>query len=379
MIDSGAGPVAIVALDLIHILDMMPLRQRIQRELGVAADHVMITASHDHSGPRLWGGGIFVKDAPPRPEEDAFMVATYQKVIDALRTAKASMQPARMGFGTGAVDVNVNRDEYKPGRGWVPGFNPTAPSDKTVWVAKFETLTGEPIAVWFNYAVHSIVTFNLHVISGDLAGAAERVVEERYNNKAVALFTMGAAGNQHPKYIGAGDAIGAGGGGTRDLAELRRQAYPAMDAQGWMLGSEVLRVARQIQARTTSPRIAAAESDFVCPSKPDKYIEGGDNGTQLDRTAGQPIRVGVIRFDQTALAWVSAEIVYNINAHLKAVSPLANTIMVTMGNGRSGYIPDDASYDTPNFETGATNVLRGCAENRIVNGLVDLIQQTSPR
>jgi hypothetical protein len=50
--------------------------------------------------------------------------------------------------------------------------------------------------------------------------------------------------------------------------------------------------------------------------------------------------------------------------------------MITMANGRSGYMPDDASYDTPNFETKASTVARGCAEHGIVNGFVGLIRET---
>jgi neutral ceramidase len=282
-----------------------------------------------------------------------------------------------MGFGTGRAEVNVNRDQYTETRGWIPGNNPDAPSDKTVSVIKFETLTGEPIAIWFNYGVHSIVTFALGVISGDLAGAAEHTIEEHYGNKVVAMFTMGDAGNQHPRFVGAGTMIGDPDrvpGDKHDIELLRRESYPAMEAQGWMLGSEVLHVAKLMKYFTTSPRIVTAEAAFSCPTKPGKL---NDPKTGQDYTNGDQIRIGVIRINDIALSWVSAEVVYNINAHLKAVTPLSHTIMVTMANGRSGYLPDDASYDTPNFESKASTVARGCAENGVVNGFVDLIQKTN--
>ena len=164
-------------------------------------------------------------------------------------------------------------------------------------------------------------------------------------------------------------------GDKHDIELLRREAYPAMEAQGWMLGSEVLHVAKLMQNFTTSPRIVTAETAFSCPTKPGKL---NDPKTGQDYTNGDQIRIGVIRINDIALSWVSAEIVYNINAHLKAASPLSNTIMVTMANGRSGYMPDDASYDTPNFESKASTVARGCAENGIVNGFVNLIDKTEP-
>jgi hypothetical protein len=147
-----------------------------------------------------------------------------------------------------------------------------------------------------------------------------------------------------------------------------------MDAQGFMLGSEVVRIANQIQARTTAPRIAAAESLFTCAAKPDKQ---SDAYSYQDFKGGVPIRVGVVLIDQIALTWVSGEVVTSIFWHLKAASPLVNTIMLTLSNGRSGYLVDDATYDTPNFEVNTTPVIRGCAESGIVNGLVDLIQRAS--
>jgi neutral ceramidase len=358
VMDSGSGPVAIVALDLVGVGDMMPLRQRIQRELGIAVDHIMITPSHDHSAPRLAGDS---------PASNAYVQFANEKIVEALKRARESMQPARMGIGAGAADVNVNRDLYRPQpKGWSQGYNPAGRSDKTVQVVKFETLTGEPIAVLFNYAVHSLVTFNTAVISGDLAGAAERLVEQEYDNKVVALFTLGAAADQNSKFRGPGLST-ADGKPPKDIAVRRARAFQAMDAQGFMLGSEVLRVMSQIQASTTAPRIAAAESVFTCPVKPDKA-----RGEFKD---GVPIRLAVFLVDQIAFAAVSGEVVTNIGARLKAASPLANTILLTYTNERSGYLVDDATYDSPNFEVNATAPARGCAENGIVNGLVGMIKQ----
>jgi neutral ceramidase len=117
----------------------------------------------------------------------------------------------------------------------------------------------------------------------------------------------------------------------------------------------------------TAPRIAAAESVFTCPVKPDKA-----RGEFKD---GVPIRLAVFLVDQIAFAAVSGEVVTNIGARLKAASPLANTILLTYTNERSGYLVDDATYDSPNFEVNATAPARGCAENGIVNGLVGMIKQ----
>ena len=358
VLESGGASVAIVSLDIIEVQDTSALRERIQRELGIAADHVMVAATHNHSAPRLAGGS---------PQLDAYRQATNDKIVAALKTAKAALQPARMGYGLGAADVSINSDAYIPPRGWVNGYNPDGRSDKTVKVMKFETLTGEPIAVLFNYAVHSIVTFNTMAISGDLAGVAEHVVERHYGDKAVALFTLSSAGDQNPKFSGYTLVPGGAAGSKDRAAALRTEAYPAMEAQGYMLGTEVIRVAGLIQARTTALRLGAAQSLINCPAKDlPKWAAFKETGV--------PIPLQVLLVDQIAFAGIGGEVVTSIYDHLRKDSPLANTVMVSLDNGRMGYLVDDAVYDTPNFHVNASPAVRGCAESGIVNGLVALIQ-----
>ena len=68
---------------------------------------------------------------------------------------------------------------------------------------------------------------------------------------------------------------------------------------------------------------------------------------------------------------MSGEVSTNIYAHLKKESPFENTIMATLVNDRNGYIPDEQNYE----RMGAAFV-RGCAENVIVNNLVDMMKAT---
>jgi neutral ceramidase len=295
-----------------------------------------------------------------------------------LKQAKSSLQLARLGIATGSADVNVNRDVFTP-QGWKMGFNPDRPSDKTVWVIKFETPAGEPIAVLINYAVHSTVTLGSQLVSGDLAGAAERYVEQHYGNRIVALWTLGPAGDQNPKFSGMSlsDAPPGSGPPTNSPPPITTQhpsIFDVMDAEGLMVGAEVVRVANLIHPVVSPARIEADERVFSCPVK-----QGINQMADMKQAqvATIPIHLGLIMINQIALATVSGEVVTNIYSHLKKVTPLTNTIMVTIANDRIGYIADDAAYDTPIFEVNGTPAARGCAENGIVSGLVDMINEHS--
>lgn len=371
LIDNGATRAALVATDLVEFGDTITLRQRIQRELGIPADHIMITASHDHNAPR--GGPIApgTSSADGRPySPPSYIKLVDDRIVEALQKAKAGLQPARVGVGTGRADINVNRNGYN-GKGY-GGADPNGPSDKTVWVVKFETTAGEPLAILMNYGVHSVVVGSANPqLSGDLAGAAERFVERSYGDKLVALWTMGPAGDQNPKYM-SGPREGAGS-----------MVYEGMDAQGFVVATEVVQTANRITHMSATASISAGESSFNCDAIPPKprpanappspFAPNPDFKEVFEKPASYRIYLNLIQINQIALAGVSGEIFTNIYWHLKKDSPLADTILVTMSNGRIGYIGDDASYDGP---FGNPSVVRGCAETGIVNGLVDMMSRS---
>jgi hypothetical protein len=115
-----------------------------------------------------------------------------QKIVESVRLAKQRLAPARVGYGTGVSYVNVNRNIIDPRtRQWWEGPNYEGTSDKTVAVVRFETLAGAPIAVYYNYAVHGVLTGTLDKISGDIHGATSRYIEDSLGGNAVALFSAG--------------------------------------------------------------------------------------------------------------------------------------------------------------------------------------------
>src|SRR5262249_4281747 len=75
----------------------------------------------------------------------AFTRNVEDATVEAVRRAKAQLQPARLGMGTGTSYVNINRREFSTRQGWWLGFNENGPSDKTVAVVRFDDLAGRPM------------------------------------------------------------------------------------------------------------------------------------------------------------------------------------------------------------------------------------------
>jgi hypothetical protein len=389
VIDNGATRAALVSLDAGAI--PTPLWQtvtgRVQAELGIPAGNVFMTATHTHSAPRQ--GAADYAD----------------RIVESVRLARDRIVPARVGYGEGESYINVNRNIIDPEtRTWWEGANYDGPSDKTVAVIAFETLDGEPIAVYYNYAMHAVAAGQLDLVSGDAPGTASRYIEDSFDDRIVALWSSGAAGDQNPlyyqqtydlreiriaEYAGRGidisNSMPPGGQGLdrQDPAvmKLMDQQKQMIQSMGQFLGEEVKRVMRGMSRLDSAVQIDARQRVVRCPGR--VRTDSGRAGAPGSYEPGDPvdIRLGLLRLGDIAIGAVDAEVFNLVAQRLKRESPVARTMMATLTNGsaRSGYIPNDAAYGMYTFEVLSSRLDPGCAESAIVDGILDLIDESTRR
>lgn len=362
VVDDGATEAAIIAWELIFVPDAVwaEVSPRIAAETGIRPENLILAAVHDHGAPTPAGDYA-------RQVED--------KAIEAIRLAKSRLQPARIGYATGTAYINVNRRELTPSQGWWLGYNESGASDKTVHVVRFDDLAGKPIAFLVNYPVHVVVMGpDNYQITGDLAGATSRFVEQHYagkdhprgdqghrlrlrpaekNEDVVALWTSGAAGDQNPITTASG------------------ADFYIADALGRILGEEVVRTSYAIQT-TPGARIHGAQKVATCPGR---KVEDGPRpraGYKFTDAAPVNLRLSLLTLGDIAIAGVSGEVLNPIYQHLRKQAP-PRTLMITHANGSSGYIPDDAGFDQIGYEVTTSRLKPGCAENAIVSGIMEMM------
>ncbi len=352
VVDDGTSRAAIISCEIIGLSNAFwqKITERITRETGIPRDNILLASVHTHAAPStgVYGGGQL------SPNQAAYIAKLEDAILESVRGAKSGLQPARIGFGTGTAKVNTNRRARNGEGGWMLGNNPDGVSDKSVAVIKFESLTGEPFAIFSNYAVHGTVmgTDNLQV-SSDLPGATARYVERYYGGKVVSPWTSGTAGDQDPIY-----RVG------RDFQNVV--------ALGAILGEEVVRVADSIKTIPLA-HIRATQRVVTCPGKRTVQAPGPGREYRFEDSDPVAIRLSLLAINDIAITGVSGEVFTNIGLRLKKESPFNRTIMVTHCNGSSGYIPDDAAYDQVSYEILTTRAKRGCAEDAIVNGLLSMM------
>lgn len=404
VIDNGHTSAALVTLDAGVVPDDVckTVGERIEKELGIPAVNILFTATHSHSVP-----GVFPMFARPGASLDSAAMArvsAYEdKVFQSVKLAKTQLQPARISYGTGVSYINVQRDIIDPvTHGWWEGANYAGVSDKTVAVIKFESLTGEPIAIYYNYAMHAVITGNLDLVSGDAPGATSKYIENHFNNKVVALWSEGAAGDQNPIYFqqtydlrkiriddyakqgkDISNAMPPGGQGmdrnNPEVIRLMNEQKEMIVSMGQMLGEEVLRVVRDAKNGETDGRLLGKTTTITCPGRiRTNEGRGGIEGTYKD---GPPVelKLGLLMIDDIAIGATNGEVYNLIAQRLKAESPYKKTMLATLTNGMamSGYIPDDASFGHQTFEVLSSRLKPGCAETKIVDGIIGMMPRVT--
>ncbi|QDX27925.1 hypothetical protein FPZ54_19185 [Sphingomonas suaedae] len=387
VVDDGASRAAMVSVDAgaIGTETWQKVSERAARELKIPVSQLLLTATHTHSAPWMRG-------------------AAYEaQIFDAIRKAASGMRKAQMAYGTGVSYINVNRNIIDPKtQRWWEGPNYEGVSDKTVAVVRFETPEGKPIAVYYNYGVHAVLTGNLDLVSADLPGAASNYIEESLGDGAVAVYSNGAAGDQNPIYFNQtyelrairtadyakrgediSNAMPPGGTGmdrsNPKVAMLMDQQKRMVLSMGQMLGEEVLHVSRaSLERPVTDARISGAQTSVTCPGR--KRLDKGRAGYPGIYEDADPvsIRLSLLRIGDTVIGGVDAEVFTTIAQRFKRESPFKHSMMTTLTNGiaGSGYIPNDAAFGYNTFEVVSSRLKPGCAETAIVDGLLDLIEKT---
>ena len=386
VIGNGSTAAALVSVDAGGIPDPLwrQVSSQVESELGIPATNLLITATHTHSAPRQRG-----------PEY-------AEKIVESVRLAQQRMQPARVGYGTGVSYINVNRNIIDPEtKRWWEGANYEGPSDKTVAVIQFEDMNGDPIAVYYNYAMHGVAAGQLDLVSGDAPGTTSKYIEDSFDDEMVALWSSGASGDQNPIYyqqtydlreirireyasrgIDISNSMPPGGQGLDrkdpQVAKLMDQQKQMILSMGQFLGEEVKRVMREMDRPSSNIEIEGLQTTVNCPGR-ERTDTGraGFAGTYKDADPVE-IRLGLLKLGNIMIGAVNAEVFNLIAQRLKKESPYNWTMLATLTNGsaRSGYIPNDAAYGMYTFEVVSSRLKPGCAESAIVDGILDLIAET---
>jgi len=189
---------------------------------------LLVVFSHTH------GAGLMGLERASLPGGDlipGYLRSVGERAAELVDQALAGLAPANIVYGTGRCNLAANRDFFDTATNqFVCGFNPSAPADDTVLVARVTEPGGKLLATVVNYACHpTTLAWDNTLISPDYIGALREVVERETG--APCLFLQGASGDLGPVEGYVGDPAVADRNG-RQLAYAALSTLTALPAAG---------------------------------------------------------------------------------------------------------------------------------------------------
>lgn len=320
--------------------------EKITAATGISKDFIMLSANHNHGGPRNRTYGTSVD-----PEVDKYVGELQQKIVNSVSQASEQLQPAMIGMGLGTCTMNINRRaRFADGNVWL-GRNPDGPCDHDVSVIRIDDMDRNPIAIHVNWPCHGTVGGQENYqITGDWPGAAARFVEKSFGGKVVVPVTAGASADINPIY------------GPNDR-------FQDIEAIGMLLGEEVIRIAETIETFPVEEILASRMTVMAHGKEP---LESRAPNQKLESADNVEINLGVLKIGNIAFAGVSGELMTEIGMRVKSESPLKNTVIITHCNGSSGYLCTNASYPEGGYEVMVSRTMPG-TEYMISDNLKEML------
>ncbi|HEY5910809.1 MAG TPA: neutral/alkaline non-lysosomal ceramidase N-terminal domain-containing protein [Verrucomicrobiae bacterium] len=399
VIETGGQRVALVVLDIITVTRAVTdeARGEIEKTTGIPGTHVMVSATHAHTGPQLAAPSKFSGDMGGQKQLAVdYTRALPGKIAESVRAANERLQPARVSVARGRCEgLAFNRRYYmRDGSvGWNPGkmnpniVMPAGPTDPEVSILYIEKPdAGRPtdsVASYVNFAMHPDTTGGSK-ISADWPGALGRVLAAYHGLQHVTLVANGTCGNiNHCDF--SWQWLNSGTNEANRIAVV--------------LGAAVLEGYKNLQPLRTGGLAAKSETvELALPEISPEQVEEARKtlaATKDDRSGnfmklvrsyraldvagrqGKPHRVEVqaVSLGRDA-AWVGlpGEVFVELGLAIKKRSPFRQTFVVELANESIGYIPDRRSYAEGNYEPESARCAPGSGE-KLVDAAVRLLDE----
>ncbi len=395
VVESSGKKVALVACDLVSLPPAVieEARRLAEAKTGIPQGHIMISATHSHTGSLMIGGGTReIAYGGNLPVAQQYMRDLPGRIAASIIAANSKLQSAKVSFGKGQEDsISFNRRFFmKDGTvGWNAGklnpniVKPAGPIDADVAVLYFESTSGQPLATYVNFALHLDTVGGLE-ISSDYPATLASILSKVKGANMVTAFTNGACGNINHIDV---------------KSKIPQKGHAEAERIGTVLAGEVIKTYARLQPASNSnlqvrstmvslQPAALGTGDIERATALRRELDEGKKVSFLDTvfaykvadTAarnGKPLDAGVqvIALGKD-IAWVAlpGEIFTELGMAIKKSSPFPMTIVVELAHGPVTYYPNEAAAAQGNYEVVTSRVATGSGE-RLVEAAKQLLSE----
>lgn len=387
--DEAGSTVLIFTTDLIHHGDrsIVGIRERIEKELGIPGNRVMIQGTHTHSAPDLWGSGM---DCITRYYEQQVL----PQCLKAAKEALADRAEAELYYGSVETEnLNfVKHYQHTTADGEVKYFGDNfgtavydettkhiTDADPTMHLLKI-VRPGKKDIIMANWRAHATLTGGLSKpeVSADFPGAFREAMEEKLD--CLFAFHQGAAGNLnastrlrekeertrdyklHGQYL-AEHAMQ----GLKNLKRLPSGAVRIVNhtMMGKVDHSEDYRVedARKVVDVWVKTSDYAAVREVAAPLGIRSPYKATSILRRFSKPQEEPLELNTITVgEELAFATAPNELFDTISVLVEEGSPYPYTLTLGYCNAYRGYIPSKLGYEYTCYESDATWFEAGIGE-----------------
>lgn len=309
---------AIVTLDVLGVdaSCVDAIRTRAEAQSGIPGRHILVAASHTHSGPPT---ALTMPEVAAAPS--GLIEAIVDRAVAASKRAAASIRPVEFAFGRGLASFAINRRRVGPdGRVyWPPRANPDGPVDHEVTVVRLDCSVG-CLAILFAYACHPTVGGPSSWIGPDYPGVARETVESALGGTA--LFLLGNCGD-----VRANLTLSDGRFNWQTTVE-------DVEAIGRTLGEAVIVAARAAERVSAIPVVVRSETRALSLQ----------DGRVVGEAEFQAIRWGEVTFlanPGETFAAVGLDVKRRLGGRL---------VLASCAGGYVGYVPTADAYRLGGYE-----------------------------
>ena len=380
VVADGKTKIAIVVVDSCYcprgLFD--EAKRRIADSTGIAADHVLGSATHTHTAPAS-------RDRREVKADPRYVERMTSGILDAVEQANANLEPAELGWGVARVPDEVfNRRWYmKPGGIVANPFGetddivrmnpprsgnlldrPAGPTDPDVSIVSLRSTGGRPIALLANYSLHYVGGIPGGGVSADYFGEFARLTEERLGKKS---------GN-HPPFVGilsngtSGDVNNINFSNPRPkakpfermravakrVADAVAEEYETMEHRSDVTLAMSQKLLTLDKRRPTAAQVERAKGflaadDKSVPRRAKQYARWTmllNEPPYTEELVLQAVRIG-----QVGITGIPCEVFTEIGLNIKEKSPLDATFTIELANGHYGYLPTPRQHKLGGYET----------------------------
>ena len=331
--DTDGETLVLLAMDLSNCtVDVFPtVRQNIADALGLPVDHVLISTSHNHSGPAT--------QAEAHPNIPPYIEFLTQQAIDAGKEAMETLSPATMETTFSRPEkINCVRhyllnDGTMLGEG-VGNINKarlighTTRVDNLLQVVKFKRETGKDV-IMINWAGHprNNDPYPYTAATSNYPGVLRAEVEKALDCHT--MFILSGSGNVN--------------NWSQIPGELTHETYVELGTQ---LAQEVVKAAENFQPATL------------------EKLQVTENIQTITNKGGTPVDCPLYAFSMGDFACVTAPFeIFDTNAMaVRDASKFQMTFYSSCSNLSLGYLPTPYAFDFNAYEARITKFPMGTAE-----------------